>query len=316
MPLATPLSEQGQSVLGFIQTMQPTLCHGLAAYDTASFQTDHWERGPNEGGGVSCIIEKGSCFEKGGVNISAITGTLTQPSEQEMFKRLLAQRQTPVTTLDNARYFATGLSLVLHPNNPFIPTVHLNYRYFELQTASQWLWWTGGGSDITPYFLDTDIIRHFHRTLKDATDSVDPALYPTYKPACDRYFYLPHRKEHRGMGGIFFDYGHTQPFPYYDSLIQACLEAFLPAYTPSITQHQHTPYSPSDRAWQCYRRGRYVEFNLLHDRGTLFGLKTNGRIESIFMSLPPEVSWTYNETNLHKTHTAFLDIIAQPIDWV
>ena len=316
MTLATPLSETGHSMLERVQNLQGKICDAFFKFETEkSFFKDPWQRSETTGGGLSCVFEDGSIFEKAGVNISAITGNLTSETEKMMFQSLINQRFKNSMQLENATYFATGISVVCHPINPFVPTIHMNYRFFEIQSGNETLWWFGGGTDLTPYFLDLDLITQFHTQLKTTCDLFDLSYYPKFKEACDTYFYLPHRKEHRGIGGIFFDYLNTQSNQHYLDFASACGNCFLDTYLPFIETYQAQPYTQSQQEWQQYRRGRYVEFNLLHDRGTHFGLKTNGRIESIFMSLPKRVIWTYDENKLKKDHDDLLKLIKTPKQW-
>jgi coproporphyrinogen III oxidase len=236
------------------------------------------------------------------------------------------------------RWFATGTSMVLHPRNPYIPTVHLNYRYFEAGPV----WWFGGGADLTPYYPFLEDAKHFHSTLKGACDSVNPSFYEVFKPWCDEYFYLKHRDETRGVGGIFYDYqdprgvlykgqnpagpaaaagqrvgAQPQSWEQLFALASACGNAFLPSYVPIAEKRQHTPYGERERQFQLYRRGRYVEFNLVFDRGTIFGLQTNGRTESILMSLPPLVRWEYGYQPEAGSREALLtDLFTKPQNWL
>lgn len=316
--LTSPFEGTSCAMIDFITTLQFDICKQLELFEsTATFSTDFWTR-PEGGGGKSCVIEHGDVFEKGGVNISAVHSTLTTKKEQHLFQQLLAKRNLPQFDLNNAQYVATGISLVLHPKNPFVPTVHMNYRYFELRSTNHSCWWFGGGTDLTPYYLYHDDATHFHVTLKQACDVSDQTYYPTFKKACDDYFYLPHRNEHRGIGGIFFDYLHTKSPEHYLTLVTNCGYSFTNAYLPILKKHYQRPYTPQEEQWQRYRRGRYVEFNLLYDRGTLFGLKTNGRIDSIFMSLPPSVNWHYNQsiTKNSPEYDTQRHVQQQPKDWI
>lgn len=312
--LTSPFTGTSQDAIETVLNLQNTICEGLAAYDSKNFVTDHWSR-EEGGGGITRVLEKGATFEKAGVNVSAVHGTLATEHEQTLFQTLLKQLGEETFPIKGARFFATGVSLVIHPLHPRIPTVHLNYRYFEMQQGDDSLWWFGGGTDLTPYFLDTPQITHFHEVLKNTCDSFDPQYYPRFKEKCDRYFYLPHRHEHRGVGGLFFDYQRSKSQSHYLDFMKACGNAFLPAYSPIVEHYYQTPFTEAEKQWQRYRRGRYAEFNLLHDRGTLFGLKTNGRIESILMSLPPDVSWIYDEQALTKDHEELLAVIRQPKHW-
>ena len=260
----------------YIKILQGQICQGLETQDTKKFQRDEWLR-PEGGGGLTCVIQDGIVFEKGGVNISSVHGTLPA----EMASRLHTKEQ---------EFGACGLSLVIHPVSPKLPTIHMNVRYFEMADGN---FWYGGGIDLTPYYPDLESFKHFHQTLKSACDVVDKNLYPKYKVECDRYFYISHRNEMRGIGGIFFDYLKNDNKTHF-ALVQQVGNSFLDAYLPIIKNHKNDSFDADDKQFQLIRRGRYVEFNLVYDRGTLFGLKTNGRVESILMSLPKEVNFIYD----------------------
>ncbi len=293
----------------YIQDLQDRICSTLEEVDgTATFREDLWER-QEGGGGRSRVIENGAVFEKGGVNISAVHGELP-PSMQSYFG------------VEDADFFACGLSLVLHPKNPMVPTVHANWRYFEMydQKGNIVDQWFGGGQDLTPYYLFDEDAKHFHSVCKRACDAHHPDFYATYKKKCDAYFWNAHRKEARGVGGLFFDYckvsEETTMQNWYDFVTEVG-NSFLDAYIPIVIKRKNLPYTQQQRDWQEIRRGRYVEFNLVHDKGTLFGLKTNGRIESILMSLPPHVQWRYDHHPEEGTEEEKLVTILQhPIDWV
>jgi coproporphyrinogen III oxidase len=327
-----PPSDSRERVSQWLKSLQDNICQGLEAVDgEGKFQEDSWER-PEGGGGRSRVMREGSVFEQGGVNFSEVWGKDLPPS-------ILVQRPEA----KGHSFYATGTSMVLHPRNPYIPTVHLNYRYFEAGPV----WWFGGGIDLTPYYPFEEDVIHFHQTLKSACDQHNPEYYPTFKLWCDEYFYLKHRNETRGVGGIFFDYQDTQgilyPVSYPGSqldtpaakrsqevgtvkgrtwedlfaFVQSCGNGFLPAYTPIVKRRQNTEYSERERNFQLYRRGRYVEFNLVYDRGTIFGLQTNGRTESILMSLPPLVRWEYGyEPTPGSPEARLYDIFLKPQDWV
>ncbi|MEP2936633.1 MAG: oxygen-dependent coproporphyrinogen oxidase [Gilvibacter sp.] len=293
----------------YIQSLQDSIVNGLEAIDgQATFKEDIWQR-PEGGGGRTRVIQNGAVFEKGGVNISGVHGKLPQ-SMQDYFK------------VTNADFFACGLSLVLHPKNPMVPTVHANWRYFELyddqgEVVTQWF---GGGQDLTPYYLFEQDAVHFHRVCKDACDAHHPGFYATYKQKCDDYFWNAHRNEARGLGGLFFDYCKpTQEFSleqWYDFVTNVG-DSFLEAYLPIVEKRKDMPFSKAQRDWQEIRRGRYVEFNLIHDKGTLFGLKTNGRIESILMSLPPHVQWHYDYAPASGSEEEkLLAVLKEPKQWV
>jgi coproporphyrinogen III oxidase len=270
-----------------IHQLQDKICFALEKADGhALFFEEKWER-PGGGGGRTRVISNGQVFEKGGVNISAVEGEVTPVMRQQL-------------NIHGDYFFATGISLVIHPINPFVPTVHANFRYFELYDGNKNITdsWFGGGTDLTPYYLFDEDAIHFHQTLKDVCDHFDKSYFPAFKKHCDEYFVNKHRNnESRGIGGIFFDY--LRPGNEYtaEELLHfsiSCSESFLPAYLPIVEKRKWTPYDGSHKYWQEIRRGRYVEFNLIHDRGTLFGLKTNGRTESILMSLPPTVRFDYD----------------------
>lgn len=270
----------------YIQQLQDTICSGLEQTDgKAVFKQDLWER-KEGGGGRTRVIENGNVFEKGGVNISAVHGKLPQ-TMQNYFG------------VKEADFFACGLSLVLHPKNPFVPTVHANWRYFEMYDAAGNVMqsWFGGGQDLTPYYLFEEDAKHFHSVCKEACDKHNPEFYPKYKKQCDDYFWNAHRGEARGIGGLFFDYlkpNDNQTAEDWYNFVTEVGNSFLKAYLPIVEKRKNMSYTSANRDWQEIRRGRYVEFNLIHDKGTLFGLKTNGRIESILMSLPPHVQWVYD----------------------
>ncbi len=323
-----PPTNSKQKVGDFLRQLQDSICEGLEQLDDQqAFQEDSWERSEG-GGGRSRVIQDGRVFEQGGVNFSEVWGTQLPPS-------ILKQRPEAA----GHGFYATGTSMVLHPRNPYVPTVHLNYRYFEAGPV----WWFGGGIDLTPYYPFVEDVVQFHQTLKAACDRHHPEYYPTFKLWCDEYFYLKHRQETRGVGGIFFDYQdgqgelyrgpdpegpaaqHSQaigrlPQRSWDDLfafVQSCGTAFLPAYAPIVEKRQPTEYGERERNFQLYRRGRYVEFNLVYDRGTIFGLQTNGRTESILMSLPPLVRWEYGYAPEPDTPEARLyQTFLKPQDWL
>ncbi len=273
----------------YIHDLQDHICREVEACDgKARFREDRWER-EGGGGGRTRVIGNGAVFEKGGVNCSVVHGELP-----ELIRKRFG--------VDQGWFFAAGISLVLHPESPMVPTVHANYRMFELYDEAggeRKDAWFGGGADLTPYYLFDEDAAHFHRTHKAACDAVDPQLYPEFKKECDAYFHNAHREEARGIGGIFYDYkrdenGDGTGLEKWFSLAKSCGDAFTKAYLPIVEKRKTLTYTPEQRYWQEIRRGRYVEFNLVHDRGTLFGLKTNGRVESILMSLPPRVRWDYD----------------------
>ena len=293
----------------YIHKLQDTITSKLGAIDgKVKFKEDVWER-PEGGGGRTRVIENGHVFEKGGVNISGVHGKLPK-SMQAYFK------------VGDVDFFACGLSLVLHPKNPMIPTVHANWRYFEMYDKSGNIVdsWFGGGQDLTPYYLFEEDAIHFHQTCKTACDKHYSEFYPTYKKRCDEYFYNTHREEGRGIGGLFFDYckaSESMSMENWYNFVTEVGDSFLEAYTPIVEKRKNLTYTDAQRNWQEIRRGRYVEFNLVHDKGTLFGLKTNGRIESILMSLPPHVQWVYDHhPEAGSDEEKLLEVLKNPVDWV
>ena len=275
--------------IGFIYTLQDKICKALEEIDgKAKFSEDAWQRAEGSGGGgLTKVIRQGTVFEKGGVNTSVVYGHVSDKMRTHL-------------GIDGAKWFAAGLSLVIHPLNPFVPTVHCNYRMFELYNEEDMLCdrWFGGGTDITPYYLFEEDAKHFHQTYKNVCDEFDPSFYPIFKKECDDYFVNSHRNnERRGVGGIFYD--HQRPDENHDldfwmDFAKACGNAFIAAYLPIVEKRKDHSFTEKNKYWQEIRRGRYVEFNLIHDRGTLFGLKTKGRAESILMSLPPTVRFEYD----------------------
>ena len=275
--------KNSQSVRNYFLELQNKITEKLQEQETVSFLEDQWNR-EEGGGGQSRILENGVIFEKAGINFSDVHGQQLPTSATE--KR---------PNLENASFRAMGISLVFHPRNPFVPTCHMNLRYFSvLKKDEEIAWWFGGGYDLTPYYGFEEDAIHWHRTARDACKPFGENIYPKFKQACDRYFYLPHRKEPRGIGGVFFDDYNEIDFDHSFALTQSIGNSFLPAYIPILEKRKDTPFGDKHKSFQHYRRGRYVEFNLIYDRGTLFGLQSNGRTESILMSLPPQVNWTYN----------------------
>jgi coproporphyrinogen III oxidase len=298
-------------VLTYLQGLQARIVEALELVDGKNFLHDSWQR-TEGGGGTTCILENGNVFERAGVGFSHVLGNKLPPSASAAHPEAAGRS-----------WQAMGVSLVLHPRNPYAPTVHMNVRFFvalppseqqlsaKRQGASQGadptnesnagaaldaqpIWWFGGGMDLTPYYGFEEDAVHFHRTNKNALDAFDTAHYPQFKAQCDEYFYLKHRKEPRGIGGIFFDDFNAPGFERSFAILKSVGEAFLSAYLPVLQRRKDTPYTERERDFQSYRRGRYVEFNLVYDRGTLFGLQSNGRTESILMSMPPNVNWRYD----------------------
>lgn len=297
----------------YVKALQDRICDALTQEDDSSFREDQWER-PGGGGGRSRVIQDGSVFEKAGVNVSVVYGTLSPEAVRSM-----GGGSSLPDDVDRS-FFATGLSLVLHPHNPMAPTVHANYRYFERGVSDEQppaAWWFGGGADLTPSYLFEEDAVHFHRTHKDTCDRHDPTYYPRFKTWCDKYFHIPHRGEARGVGGLFFDDLNDRPADEIFAFVQSCGDAFLPSYLPILQRRKSMPYESAHKEWQQIRRGRYVEFNLVYDRGTTFGLKTNGRIESILMSLPLQARWEYCHTPTpHSPEAQLLDVLQHPRDWI
>ncbi len=293
----------------YIENLQDTITSKLEEVDgSAKFQEDIWQR-KEGGGGRTRVIENGTVFEKGGVNISAVHGELPEVLRNQFKVR-------------EGNFFACGLSLVLHPKNPFVPTVHANWRYFEMYDESGNIvtQWFGGGQDLTPYYLFDEDATHFHTVCKSACDKHHSEFYPKFKKTCDEYFWNSHRNEARGIGGLFFDYlkevdGFTIDDRY--NFVTEVGNSFLESYVPIVEKRKNIEFNQENKDWQEVRRGRYVEFNLVHDRGTLFGLKTNGRIESILMSLPPIVQWKYNhQPEKNSAEEKLLEVLESPKDWV
>lgn len=289
------------AVRNYLQHLQEKLCAGLQAEDGgARFGDDSWVR-PEGGGGRSRVLTDGKVFEKAGVGFSHVTGAALPPS---------ASAHRP--ELAGKPWEALGVSLVLHPLNPFVPTSHANVRFFSAGNH----WWFGGGFDLTPYYgFEADAV-HWHQTARHAVEPFGPNLYGRFKQQCDDYFFLKHRKEARGIGGLFFDDFNELGFSQSFGLMRAVGDAFLSAYVPIVARRKATPYSERERQFQLYRRGRYVEFNLVWDRGTLFGLQSGGRTESILMSLPPLVRWDYNWLPKPGSPEARLyDVFLKPRNW-
>ena len=281
--------------------LQESIVSALEVVDRKGFTRDSWQR-PEGGGGTTCIVEDGQVFERGGVNLSRVQGRQLPPS---------ASASRP--GLAGRAYEAMGVSLVLHPRNPYCPTVHLNVRFF----AAGDLWWFGGGMDLTPYYGFEDDARHFHAACKNALAPFGADYYPRFKRWCDEYFYLKHRGEPRGIGGIFFDDLSDKSFDFSFSLVRSVGDHFVTAYAPIVERRKAMLFGERERAFQAYRRGRYIEFNLVYDRGTLFGLQSGGRTESILMSFPPAAAWRYDwkpeaGSPEDKLYTEFL----KPRDWI
>ena len=269
-------------VKGYLLTLQNRICAELEQIDgRARFARDRWER-PDGGGGESRVLADGEVFEQAGVSFSHVFGNKMPPSTTKTRPELAGKS-----------FQAAGVSLVLHPRNPYVPTTHANFRFFTAGDRKP-VWWFGGGFDLTPYYPFHEDVLHWHRTAKNACAPFGDDLYPRYKEWCDNYFYLKHREETRGVGGLFFDDVNEQGFEQSFAFVRSVGDSFLGGYKPIVKKRMSHPYGDRQRDFQLYRRGRYVEFNLLYDRGTLFGLQSGGRTESILMSLPPQVRWAYN----------------------
>lgn len=309
MPEIMPTVQLKERWIDFIHNLQDKICAALEAVDgKEKFFEDKWQR-EGGGGGRTRVIANGNVFEKGGVNTSVVHGKVTDAMRRQL-------------NIDGYSWFACGLSLVIHPLNPFVPTTHANWRYFELYDEAGEIIdrWFGGGADLTPYYLFEEDAKHFHHTLKNAIEPFGEGLYPLYKKQCDEYFTNKHRgTEMRGIGGVFYDYLRPKDDEDVERLFefqQANGNAFTKAYIPVVEKRKNATWNEQNKYWQEIRRGRYVEFNLIHDRGTIFGLKTNGRTESILMSLPPTVRFDYNYQPVAGSEEAkLLDACLHPRDW-
>lgn len=310
MPLEATTQFNKENWISYIHGLQDKICAALEEEDgKEKFRTDLWER-PEGGGGRTRVSANGAVFEKAGVNTSVVSGNVTEAMERQL-------------GMSGHSWFACGLSLVLHPENPFVPTTHANWRMFELYDEQGEVLdrWFGGGADLTPYYLFEEDARHFHSTLKNAIDPFGPDLYDKYKKQCDQYFANTHREsEMRGIGGVFYDHLKANNEEELDKLFQfqqSNGNIFIEAYLPIVQRRKNTPWTENHRYWQEIRRGRYVEFNLIHDRGTIFGLKTNGRTESILMSLPPRVRFDYDyQVEAGSEEEKLLNACRFPVEWV
>ncbi|MBK1440276.1 oxygen-dependent coproporphyrinogen oxidase [Parapedobacter sp. ISTM3] len=294
-----------QQIANQYKSIQDIITRGLEALDGKStFQEELWQR-EGGGGGRTRIIQQGAAIEKGGVNFSAVHGVLPEPVRKAF-------------QVDKTNFFATGVSIVIHPNNPFVPIIHMNIRYFELDDRVKWF---GGGIDLTPHYVQTEDAVYFHGQLKNICDRFSPAFYPEFKAHADRYFYIKHRQETRGIGGIFYDRLTPEKTQVsWETIFDfsaALGHAFVPIYSELMNRNRHREFTAANKRWQHLRRGRYAEFNLVYDAGTKFGLETNGRIESILMSLPPHAEWAYDfrpEPGSAEAQT--LSLLKQDIDWL
>jgi coproporphyrinogen III oxidase len=299
------------SVKNYLQSLQQTICSALETEDgKATFLQDSWQREPGEhlgGGGISAVLQEGEVFEQAGVNFSHVTGS-ELPGSATAHRPELAGRA----------FEAMGLSLVIHPRNPYVPTSHANVRFFIAEKPGEMpVWWFGGGFDLTPYYGFDEDCRHWHQVAQSACTPFGEEVYPKYKAWCDEYFYLKHRQEPRGIGGLFFDDLNEWGFEKSFDFMRSVGDHYLPAYLPIVQRRRERAYGERERDFQLYRRGRYVEFNLVYDRGTLFGLQSGGRTESILMSLPPLVRWQYNYRPEPGSEEARLyEHYLKPRDWV
>eukprot|EP00002_Diphylleia_rotans_P000872 TRINITY_DN1046_c0_g3_i1.p1 TRINITY_DN1046_c0_g3~~TRINITY_DN1046_c0_g3_i1.p1 ORF type:complete len:432 (+),score=88.67 TRINITY_DN1046_c0_g3_i1:44-1339(+) len=310
VPSDVPMRER---MTRMVRDTQAAITQAISEIDGTPFREDEWQR-PGGGGGWSRVLQDGNVFEKAGVNVSVVYGTMAPAAVREMNSRgknLDASGPLP--------FFAVGISLVIHPHNPMVPTVHCNYRYFETmdKEGKPVSWWFGGGADLTPSYLFEEDAVHFHRVHKEACDRADPTFYTRFKKWCDKYFVIEHRKESRGVGGIFFDDLDEKDPDTLFAFVKDCADAFLKAYIPIVLARKDLPFTPEQKIWQQVRRGRYVEFNLVYDRGTKFGLQSHGRIESILMSLPLTARWMYDHhPEPGSPEDKLLQVLKNPRDWV
>ncbi len=288
-----------QRATEYFRGLQDRLCSSLAEADgKGEFRGGRWKH-PDQGGGETRVLEKGALFEKAAVNFSEIGAPLTSAAAARL-------------QVNPQRISATGISLILHPSSPLVPAVHLNLRYLELADGDGWF---GGGTDLTPCYLVEEDVRHFHRTLKEVCDRHGAGYYAKFKRWCDEYFFIPHRGESRGVGGVFFDYQRSDPDLFF-LFVKDMGDSFLGAYLPIVERRRNEPWGEQEKEWQLLRRGRYVEFNLVCDRGTLFGLETQGRTDSILASLPPHAAWAYShEPPAGSREADLLSVLRIPRDW-
>ncbi|KAB2332827.1 oxygen-dependent coproporphyrinogen oxidase [Bacillus mesophilum] len=293
------------SILQTFKNIQDDICQKIELLDgSARFHEDQWDR-PGGGGGRARVIENGQVFEKGGVNFSHVYGALPET--------MSAGLNLP----SGHEFLATGVSIIMHPVNPYVPIIHMNVRYFEMSNGDKWF---GGGIDLTPIYIDEQQADYFHRSIKHLCDQHDSNYYPTFKEWADRYFYIKHRQETRGIGGIFFDRLRVDENTTIEKLfdfVKDVGDSFVPIYSQLVEENQHKTYGEAEKEWQYVRRSRYAEFNLIYDRGTKFGLDTNGRIESIFMSLPPQAKWLYNyQVQPGSMEARTLSLLKKDVDWI
>ncbi len=303
----TPGGQHITLVRNYLLELQDTICNAFEQMDgTGRFLEDSWQR-EEGGGGRSRVLEGGAVFEKAGINFSHVSGSDLPPS---------ATANRP--ELAGCRYQAMGVSLVIHPRNPYVPTSHANVRFFSAEKeGAAAVWWFGGGFDLTPYYGFVEDAQHWHRIAREACTPFGDKVYPRYKQWCDDYFFLKHRNEPRGIGGLFFDDLSERGFEYSCGLMMSIGNHYLPAYLPIVERRKDTAWGAREKDFQRYRRGRYVEFNLVYDRGTLFGLQSGGRTEAILMSLPPEVNWRYNwRPEPGSPEAELYEVFLKPRDWL
>jgi coproporphyrinogen III oxidase len=304
-----------EDIVAYFKSLQDTICSGLEQADgLAKFQEDKWNR-EEGGGGRTRVIQNGNVIEKGGVNFSEVFGPAP-----EFLSKNLSTKDSGLKT-----FFASGVSIVMHPKSPMVPIIHMNVRYLSLSTPNSQLptsEWFGGGIDLTPIYIDEADAIYFHQTLKATCDRFHPSFYPEFKKWADEYFFIKHRNETRGIGGIFFDHiGQDEkqlkiPIGQFFEFVQAIGNIFLPIYAHLIRKNKDKVFTEKEKQWQLLRRGRYAEFNLVYDRGTKFGLETNGRTESILMSLPPQANWVYNFVpGKNSTEEKTLSLLKQGVEW-
>jgi coproporphyrinogen III oxidase len=297
-----------QHVKEYLLALQDKICASIEGLEEdGSFREDLWDRGSNTGGGRTRVLENGKVFEQAGVSFSHVRGS-SMPASATQHRPSLAGRN----------FEAMGVSLVIHPRNPYVPTSHANVRFFIAEKEGEEpIWWFGGGFDLTPYYGFKEDAIHWHQQARKACQPFGESVYPEYKKWCDEYFFLKHRNEPRGIGGLFFDDLNEGGFEHCFELMQSVGDHYIPAYAPIVERRKKSPYTDREKDFQLYRRGRYVEFNLVYDRGTLFGLQTGGRTESILMSLPPMVSWRYDwSPELGSAESELYDVFLQPTEWL
>ena len=293
-----------------VRETQDRLCHSIEEMDGTGFRHDTWTRAEG-GGGESRILQDGNVFEKAGVNVSVVSGKMSPEASRSALGRGRKLPDTP------SEFFATGISVVIHPHNPMAPSAHANYRYFELSSeGNEPTWWFGGGADLSPSYLIREDAEHFHRVHKDVCDSYDSRFYPRFKKWCDDYFFIAHRDERRGVGGIFFDNLNDRNKDQLFQFVSSCSRAFQTAYLPIVEKRRDLTFTDPQKHWQGVRRGRYVEFNLLYDRGTSFGLRTGGRTESILMSLPLVGCWDEDRPlEIDSPEARTVHVLRCPQEW-